>query len=302
MRAAPATIAGVIRLFAPAKINLSLEVIGKRDDGYHDVRTVLQAIDLADELTFEPADDLTLVVEPSRSVAVEGNLVLRAANALREAIGTKAGAAIALRKRIPVAAGLGGGSSDAAATLLGLRSLWAPDFPDGDIYRIAAGLGSDVPFFIRGGTALGQGKGDALEMLPLPLERHGIIMTVPETEDAAKTARMYGLLGPANFTDGARTERLARRIRAGESLKGGLFNAFESVASQAYRWYNDSLSVFAGFGGRIMLAGAGPSLFRLADEWLEASFTAGELSEAGSDAQAVRLIGPWSETGLEEMP
>jgi 4-diphosphocytidyl-2-C-methyl-D-erythritol kinase len=301
MWAGPANIAGVIRLYAPAKINLSLEVIGKRADGYHDVRTVLQAVDLADELTFELADDVRLVVDPSRSVPVEGNLVLRAANALRDAIGTKAGAQIVLRKRIPVAAGLGGGSSDAAATLLGLRSLWAPDFPDGDIYRIATGLGSDVPFFIRGGTALGRGRGDALEMLPLPLERHAIIMTVPEAQNGDKTARMYGLLGPANFTDGTRTDELARRIRAGESLKGGLFNAFEPVASQAYRWYNDSYGLFSGFGGRIMLTGAGPSLFRLAGDWLEASFTGGELMEAGSDAQAVRLIGPWPETGLEEL-
>lgn len=292
----------MIRLFAPAKINLCLEVIGKRDDGYHDVRTVLQAIDLADELTFEPADDLTLTVEPSRSVPVEGNLVLRAAELLGKAIGISAGAKITLRKRIPVAAGLGGGSSDAAATLLGLRSLWAPEFPDADIYRIAAALGSDVPFFIRGGTALGQGRGDALEMLPLPVERHAVIMTVPEPVDAAKTARLYGLLGPAHFTDGTRAGEVARRIRAGESLKGAMHNVFESVASQAYRYYNDSCAIFGGFGGRIMLAGAGPSLFRLADDWMNASYTAGELMEAGSDAQAVRLIGPWPESGLEEMP
>lgn len=294
----------MIRLLAPAKINLSLEVIGKRDDGYHDVRTVLQAVNLADELTFEAAADLTLSVDPSRAVPVEDNLVLRAAGALRAAIATGAGARITLRKRIPVAAGLGGGSSDAAATLLGLRTLWAPDFPDADIYRIASSLGSDVPFFIRGGTALGQGRGDALEMLPLPIHRFGVIMATPEPVDAAKTSRLYGMLGPANFSDGARTDEVVRRIRAGEPLSGSLRNAFEGVAAQAYASYNDACAIFGGYGGRVMLAGSGPALFKLMDDQRTADWTVGEIMESGSGsaAFAVALVGAWSESGLQEIP
>lgn len=287
-------------MLAPAKINLSLEVIAKRDDGYHDVRTVLQAVDLADELTFEAADDLTLVVEPSRSVPVEDNLVLGAAMVLRDAIGAGGGATITLRKRIPVAAGLGGGSSDAAAALLGLRTLWAPDFPDEQIYRIAASLGSDVPFFIRGGTALGQGRGDALEMLPLPVERFAVIMATPEPNDGGKTGRLYSMLRPSSFSDGTRTDEVARRIRDGESLTGVMRNAFESVAAQAYASYNDACAIFGAFGGRVMLAGAGPSLFRLTDDRVTADRIAGEIMESGSgsDAYAVELIGPWPESGL----
>jgi len=114
----------MIRLRAPAKLNLYLRVLGQRPDGYHEIETLFERIDLADELTFEPAQTLSLTCdEPTLSCGAD-NLVLRAARTLQEATGTKAGVRIHLAKRIPIAAGLGGGSSDAAATLLGLNELW----------------------------------------------------------------------------------------------------------------------------------------------------------------------------------
>jgi 4-diphosphocytidyl-2-C-methyl-D-erythritol kinase len=291
----------VIRLFAPAKINLSLEVIGKRDDGFHDVRTVLQAIGLADELTFETAGELTLGVEPVGAVPVEGNLVLRAALALQGLVGIGAGAAITLRKRIPVAAGLGGGSSDAAATLLGLRSLWGVPLADEEIYRIASRLGSDVPFFVRGGTAIGSGRGDALEMLPLPVERYAIVVTPAEAADAAKTARLYGMLRADHFSDGAMVNEVVRRIRSRESIDGAMTNTFVRVAFSAYESYEQAGVIFgATEAQQTLLAGAGPSLFTLADDEVAADRIAARMTEAGYGTHVATLLGPWPEDGLTE--
>jgi len=149
---------------APAKLNLYLRVLGTRPDGYHEIETLFERIDLADELTFEPAGTLSLTCsDPSLSCG-EDNLVIRAARALQEATGTKAGARIHLTKRIPVAAGLGGGSSDAAATLLGLHELWGLHLEHGQLLALAAGLGSDVPVFLLDAPfAIGRGRGERCE-------------------------------------------------------------------------------------------------------------------------------------------
>ena len=122
---------------------------------------------------------------------------MQAGRLLRVASGEQRGAAITLRKRIPVAAGLGGGSSDAAAALLGLRKLWGLDMPEGELAAIASRLGSDVPFFLHGGTALASGRGDVLTPLPQPVEPFAVVVTPPnEPDEGHKTARLYGLLKP----------------------------------------------------------------------------------------------------------
>ncbi|MDA1036525.1 MAG: hypothetical protein O3B65_06570, partial [Chloroflexi bacterium] len=258
------------------------------------------AIDLADDLAFELADDLTLVVDPPGAVPIEGNLVLRAAEELRAIVGTGAGAAITLRKRIPVAAGLGGGSSDAATTLLGLRTLWGVPVSDDDIFRIASKLGSDVPFFIRGGTALGSGRGDALVMLPLPVERYAVVVTPAEAADAAKTARLYGLLRQNNFSDGSTVDEVVRRISAGERLDGVMTNTFALVAASAYDNYGSACDIFGTTEAQqTLLAGAGPSQFTLVDDEATAGRIAARMTEAGSQGHVARLLGPWSEDGLE---
>ena len=208
----------VMRLRAPAKINLSLEVLGRRPDGYHEVRSVLQAVDLADWVEIEEADALTLHVEPEGAAPAEENLVLNAAQLLRGATGATRGAAITLRKQIPVAAGLGGGSSDAAAALLGLGRLWALDLDQAQLGALAARLGSDVPFFLGGATALASGRGEQLEELPAPVERFAVIVTPTTGGDERKTARMYGLLDSRAYSDGSRTAETARRIHAGEPV------------------------------------------------------------------------------------
>ncbi|HEY3176082.1 MAG TPA: 4-(cytidine 5'-diphospho)-2-C-methyl-D-erythritol kinase [Candidatus Polarisedimenticolia bacterium] len=171
-----------------AKVNLGLKVLGCRADGYHEVRTVLQTIDLADHLSFEQAPELSMRVEGTYRVAGdESNLVMRAARALSERFPGH-GARILLRKSIPPGAGLGGGSSNAAATLLALGRLWGLDADPGLLYALARGLGSDVPFFLYGGTCLGLGRGDEIFPLPDPPER-SLIVAWPGVE--LSTAAVY---------------------------------------------------------------------------------------------------------------
>ena len=186
------------RLSAPAKVNLTFEALGRRADGYHEVRTVLHAVSLADEIAFAPADDLSLAVEPPEAGAFssaasaptgDDNLVLRAARLLRREAGVKTGAAIRLRKRIPVAAGLGGGSSDAAAALRGLRRLWGLDLDADALRELAAQLGSDVPFFVTGGAALAEGRGERLT--PLPPAQGGMVVMAP-MPDGDRVAKPRG--------------------------------------------------------------------------------------------------------------
>jgi 4-diphosphocytidyl-2-C-methyl-D-erythritol kinase len=152
-------------LRAAAKVNLTLEVLGKRADGYHEIATVMQAVDLSDRITLDDADALELRSDSATVPSDASNLAWRAAAALREAARIETGVRIAVDKRIPVAAGLGGGSSDAAAVLIGLNRLWRLQWSIERLDEVAATLGSDVPFFLRGGAALARGRGEKVEAL-----------------------------------------------------------------------------------------------------------------------------------------
>ena len=180
-----------------AKINLGLRVLGIRSDGYHEIRTRFQTVDLRDEMEISLSPrELQLQVEGARLAGDRSNLVMKAAEALREARGGLPGARIRLVKAIPLAAGLGGGSSDAAAALLGLERLWGLDLVPGELGRIAARLGADVPFFLQGGTALGKGRGD--EIRPLPdLAPYGIcLILAPFESSTADVYSRWDLLPP----------------------------------------------------------------------------------------------------------
>jgi 4-diphosphocytidyl-2-C-methyl-D-erythritol kinase len=162
-----------LHLSAPAKINLGLEVIRRRDDGFHDINTIFAAIDLRDELLLRPRADGRIVCRVTGNDALEDddrNLCVRAARVLRDAAGgsEELGLEIELTKRIPIGAGLGGGSSDAAAVLMGARRLWSVPVDDRELHRLALSLGSDVPFFLHGGVAEAESRGELLR----PLELH----------------------------------------------------------------------------------------------------------------------------------
>jgi 4-diphosphocytidyl-2-C-methyl-D-erythritol kinase len=198
---------------APAKLNLGLEVIGRRDDGFHEIATIFAAIDLYDRLTLSPADDLGLSCSDD-ALTGEDNLALRALRLLRDEAEYPGGARMDLCKRIPAAAGLGGASSDAAAALLGGHELWQLDVSDSRLHDLAARLGSDVPFFLYGGCAIGRGRGDQLESLPVPAHLWFVVV-VPDVRIPAKTTTLYARLSAEDFSDGSWIAAQAARLGSG---------------------------------------------------------------------------------------
>ena len=166
-----------ISIKAPAKINLFLEILGKRDDGYHEIETVMQEIDLVDNLQFEEAQEGVMLKCNDKNIpSDENNLVCKAANLILNECGIKKGVLISLEKNIPVGAGLGGGSSDAAATLKALNLLWKIGLDDAVLMEFAAKLGSDIPFFIKGKTSLCSGRGEKITPIEVKSEMNYLII------------------------------------------------------------------------------------------------------------------------------
>ena len=164
-------------IFSPAKINLYLRILGKRPDGYHELETVMLPLDFGDQIALQSRKaGITLACDDPRLPTDDSNLALRAARVMAEAFGTERSAKIGLKKRTPLAAGLGGGSSNAAATLLGLDRLWKLNAPSEKLHTLAASLGSDINFFMAGGAALCRGRGEKIE--PIPCKFSGAILLV----------------------------------------------------------------------------------------------------------------------------
>lgn len=251
----------MLTLKAYAKINLTLEVVGRRDDGYHDILSVFQTVDLFDTVTLEASDTISLECDES-SLATDDNLVLKAARLLKEASGINAGAHISLKKGIPVSAGLGGGSSDAASVLTGLNKLWGIGLSVDDLTPIAAQVGSDVPYFLTGGTAMVQGRGERVRELPA-CDLEWIVLLCPDIDVPDKTATLYSHLNPMTFTPGHLTRKLEARIRGGGDVPPQfLFNVFDDVARDAFPGIGEYWDAFFGLGAReIHLAGSGPSMY-----------------------------------------
>jgi 4-diphosphocytidyl-2-C-methyl-D-erythritol kinase len=254
-----------LRIEAPAKVNLCLEILGRRHDGYHAVTGVLQTVGLYDTLLFAPRDDGQVVVTTDSAALAEepqDNLVWRAARLLQQARGVHAGAEITLEKRIPLAAGLGGGSSDAMAALRGLDRLWDLRLQESELLNVASLLGSDVPFFLHGGTALVEGRGERVTPLR-PLAGGWFVLVTPELPLAGKTAAVYHLLRPYERTDGALTQRLVATLAAGRRPPATLlYNGLEDAAFRAFPGLNDVLQAVVAAGGEsARVSGAGPSLY-----------------------------------------
>jgi 4-diphosphocytidyl-2-C-methyl-D-erythritol kinase len=250
-----------MRIHSFAKINLGLSVLGRRTDGYHEIQTVFQTISLSDELEFQPSDRLELSCENLPDTRKEENLIWKAAVSLAAKTSEKRGASIALRKKIPLGAGLGGGSSNAAATLLGLRRLWNVDLPDSDLRAIAATLGSDVPFFLSGGTAIGTGRGEEIELLPDFPAGH-LVVIFPgihvSTAEAYRSLNL-GLTSPAR----AHTiQNLCGQARKGKSFLTEIFNDFEASVLPAYPPIMEAKRFLEERGAIIaLLSGSGSSVF-----------------------------------------
>lgn len=256
-------------MLAPAKINLTLEILARRDDGYHNLRSVMVPVGLADELEFEPADRFALACEPAMQAT--DNLVVTALN--RIGLG-QAPIAVTLRKRIPVGAGLGGGSSDAAAVLRAAMSPVLPGAGAHDWVAVARELGSDVPFFLVDGPALVEGTGERVTALGHAPD-WWVVLAVPPVHVA--TGPAYALLAQqrAAHPPATRPRSGSASLRCGEALQRGdyatvlatMTNDFEPVVRNAYPQVDTMLRALdaAGAPGRAMLSGSGGACFALFD-------------------------------------
>jgi 4-diphosphocytidyl-2-C-methyl-D-erythritol kinase len=274
-----------------AKVNLTLEVLGKRADGYHEIATVMQAVDLSDRITLEDADDLDLRSGSPDVPSDARNLAMRAALVLREAAGLARGVRIALDKRIPVAAGLGGGSTDAAAVLVGLNRLWGLRWPLARLDEVAATLGSDVPFFLRGGAALATGRGERIE----PLRGRSMALVLVNPKFPASTAEMYGRLTPAMYTDGGAAKTLVAVLHRGAArVAANLYNGMEAVAGGVFPQIEQmraALLAAGALGAR--MSGSGPTVFGVARSYEQARQIRARVTRGSWECWAVRtLTGP----------
>lgn len=250
---------------APAKLNLFLHVVGRRPDGYHLLQTVFQFVDYSDELRFRALDDGRIVRASALSgVRDEDDLCLRAARALKAAAGVDAGVEIGLTKRIPLGGGLGGGSSDAATTLLVLNRLWRLDWPLSRLAELGLSLGADVPVFIQGRAAWGEGVGERLA--PLDLPQPWYVVLAPPVHVA--TARVFAELRAAtinkesalNPTQESQLTHLRAPITIRDFLEGRGSNDLEPVVRKLYPEVDAALRWLGHFGAARM-TGSGACIF-----------------------------------------
>ena len=261
----------MLTVLAPAKLNLTLEVLAKRPDGFHEIRSVTQTINLCDSLHFQLSQGLTFKCENPEWLS-EKSLASKAVSLLQKATGCPRGATIEINKRIPLVSGLGGDSSDAAAVLRGLNTLWELGLSLPELVKLASQLGSDVTFFLYGGTALVRGRGEIVTPLP-PFPHMWVVLMVPPVPRLpGKTGQLYASLKANHYTDGQITGRLLEMLREGREFTPSLlFNTFENVAftrlSKISTYRSHALKVGA---SNIHLAGSGPTLYTLLEDRTQA--------------------------------
>jgi 4-diphosphocytidyl-2-C-methyl-D-erythritol kinase len=274
-------------LSAAAKVNLALEILGRRPDGYHEIVTVMQTVDLADRLVLEDAPGLTLRAGVAGVPTDSSNLALRAALALREAADVERGVRITLDKRIPLAGGLGGGSTDAAAVLLGLNRLWRLRWPRHRLADVAVALGMDVPYFLRGGGVLATGRGETLEPVPGP----SLALVLVNPRFGSSTAQAYGSVTPAMYTDGGHARAVVEALRSRRSARvaASLYNGLEAVVAPAHPEIGRMKAALlaAGAQGAVM-SGSGPTVLGVARSFEHARQIRARLARGSWECWAVR--------------
>ena len=294
---APRRRAPAIRIRAFAKINLGLHVLGRRTDGYHELRTIFQSIALHDTLTISSADGpFEVECDDPRCPRDRGNLAWRAAEALAEATGRKrlSNVQVHIRKRIPLQGGLGGGSADAAAALRGLALHWRVRMSDDRLKAVGAGLGADVPFFFEGGRVLGLGRGDLL--FPL-LERpsHAAVLVIPEhgvsTKDAYdwhdESLDQVRVGGAA----GVRTRYALTDVRVEPLEKAELVNDLQTVVSARRPEIGQAVAALHRCGAlHAAMSGSGSTVFGLFKHSTDARQAASRLQIAGCRTLLTRTL------------
>jgi 4-diphosphocytidyl-2-C-methyl-D-erythritol kinase len=280
-----------VALLAPAKINLALAVVGKRDDGYHELRSVLATIDLADRVRVATHRRLEVRIAPDAGAPRGDDLASRAVRAMAAATAHEAVAFVQIRKRVPVAAGLGGGSSDAGAVLRALATIWQRG--DIDLVALAATVGSDVPFFASGArVAFVGGRGERVEPVPDPPAMHVVIVRI---RARLVTARVFGAVrgedrGAAAGVDALR-DAFARGRVTPELLRENARNDLLEPAQRLCPAVAEARARAAQRGIALALSGSGPTLFAVADDRRDALKTARALRRIGLVAHAHTVAG-----------
>ena len=272
-----------------SKVNLALEVLGRRADGYHEIVTVMQGVELCDRIVLEDVEPLELRTAAPGVPTDASNLALRAALVLRDAAGIDRGVRITLDKRIPVAAGLGGGSTDAAAVLLGLNRLWNLRWPIARLTEAAVLLGMDVPFFLRGGAGFATGRGETLE----GMRGMALALVLVNPRYASSTVEAYGRLTPAMYTDGARTRAVVTALRAKrvERVAGSLYNALEAAVAPAQPEIGRMKAALLSAGALgALMSGSGPTVFGIARSLDHARQIQRRVCRASWECWAVRTL------------
>lgn len=285
----------MVRLRAPAKLNLYLRVLGRRPDGYHELETLFERISLADELSFRLAPQgLSLTCDHPTLSCGEENLVLRAARLLQRVCGVRQGAAIHLTKRIPIAAGLGGGSSDAAATLLGLNRLWRTGCSIRQLCGLAAQVGSDVAFFIHQAPfAIGRGRGEQCEPLAGRLPRLWHVVVSHDAQLATSQVYAEWDASTSTLTESAPSITMsvhALRNGSHDELAKGLYNDLEPAAIRRCPIMRTirGLLLEGGAAGALT-SGSGPSVFGVCRSHPHAKRVAQFMRRRGAPTWTIRI-------------
>ncbi|MCL5987247.1 MAG: 4-(cytidine 5'-diphospho)-2-C-methyl-D-erythritol kinase [Actinobacteria bacterium] len=287
---------------APAKINLTLEILGKRNDGYHNLASVMQTIDICDVLNFwennwiQVAPDYNGLPKfdsflNTNSNYIFDNLVFRAAELLKRETSYPGGAVIQLKKAIPSAAGLGGGSSDAAATLRGLNRLWGLGLSNEQLADVGAKLGSDVPFFVYGGTCIVEGRGEKVRPIS-PLSLKWVVLLIPPINIEHKTATLYSHVTRENYSSGDKSYSFIDYLNGNHQLFLSLLcNVFEEVYPKLFDDYDSYIDGFRRAGAApVHLAGSGPALYYITDNVNNARKIADKLANSRSRIYLCRTI------------
>jgi 4-diphosphocytidyl-2-C-methyl-D-erythritol kinase len=286
---------GGVEALAPAKLNLFLEILGRRPDGYHEIETLMVAVNLHDRLTFadDPSGAVTLSCDDPALPTGGGNLVVKAAERLKAATGCPRGATIVLNKVVPAEAGLAGGSSDAAATLVALDRLWDLKTPPETLDAVAGEIGSDVPFFLRAPAAVCRGRGERVEAVPLNRTLHFVLVCPPF---GVSTADVYRNLTPPDRPNPVEPV-LDALAREGPAVLGrSLFNRLQPTAEAirpALGRVRDALAelVPSHLDGALM-SGSGSAYFGLARDPAAAADAARRLETLGLGRVRVVSCGP----------
>lgn len=294
-----------VRAVAPAKVNLALEVLRRRADGYYDIDTVMTTIDLVDDVVLRPASTLEVSIEGPYAAGIEAgdDLASRAARALAEAADRPPHVRIEVTKRIPHPAGLGGGSSDAAAVLRGLNAMWGLGWSPERLADVAAGVGSDVSFFVHGGAARCTGRGDRVEPLRDLRPLRMLVLHPPLDPEPDKTARRYAAIVPGDLTSGLQATRLAARIaRGAPPPTRDLVNTFEHVVERTDSQLMGHLGAYYAAGAPTLhLCGAGPAAFVLVSDRAKVSELRRDFTNAGATVFDTTTLGREAALRLEPL-